>query len=222
MSIRHALIMAAGRGMRMMPLTDTVPKPMVTLAGTTLISRGIDFLKKNIPNIHITVGYKGNVVAEHVTEKGVNSIFNTDGFGNAWWVYNTLLKYLNEPVLVLTCDNIVELDIARISSEYQRSGSPACVVVPVKPVKGLDGDYIFCNGNKVARLSRDEPSEMYCSGIQIINPALVNQLTQPTENFYTLWSELIQKEQLYCSSVYPSQWTAIDTMEQLRKLSDES
>lgn len=219
--IRHALIMAAGRGMRMMPLTDSVPKPMVTLDGSTLISRGIDFLKNNIENIHITVGYKGNMVAEHVAGKGVNSIFNTDGHGNAWWVYHTLLKNLDEPVLLLTCDNIVELDIDLLDKEYHTLGSPPCLVVPVPPVEGLDGDFIFHENNTVTELSRTKPSGIYCSGIQIINPAAVNRLTKATDNFYELWSELISQKKLYCSNIYPSKWTAIDTMEQLQNLSEE-
>lgn len=220
-TIRHALIMAAGRGLRMMPLTDSIPKPMVTLDGTTLISRGIDFLKKNIEQVHITVGYKGNMVAEHVTAQGVNSIFNTDGHGNAWWVYHTLLKHLDEPVLVLTCDNIVELDIALLTREYNAFGAPPCLVVPVPPVNGLEGDYIFQENNVVTELSRTKVSGIYCSGIQILNPAAVNRLTHPTDNFYQLWSELIAQQQLYCSTIYPSRWTAIDTMEQLKNLSGE-
>lgn len=219
--IRHALIMAAGRGMRMMPLTDSIPKPMVSFDGSTLISKGIDFLKKNIENIHITVGYKGNIVADHVTQIGVNSIFNTDGHGNGWWIYNTLIKYLDEPVLVLTCDNIVELDIAILTREYRSYNSPPCLIVPVPPVKGLEGDFIFAENNIVTELSRTKPSSIYCSGIQIINPAAINRLTTPTDNFYSIWSELIAQKQLYCSDIYPSKWTAVDTMDQLKNLSKE-
>ncbi|MBI3511273.1 MAG: NTP transferase domain-containing protein [Bacteroidetes bacterium] len=214
--------MAAGRGMRMMPLTGTVPKPLVKLNGVTLISKGINFLRNNIPNIHITVGYKGNEVAEHVSELGVNSVFNTEGHGNAWWIYNTLMKDLNEPVLVLTCDNIVDLDISLLSKDYFSFGAPACLVVPVKPVQGLDGDFIFHSSNRVTKLSRTEKSDVYCSGIQILNPAKVNSETKPTDNFYELWNELIAKQKLFSSNIYPSRWTAIDTMEQLNDLSENS
>jgi NDP-sugar pyrophosphorylase family protein len=217
--IRHALIMAAGRGMRMMPLTDSIPKPMVTLDGSTLISRGIDFLEKKIGNIHITVGYKGNLVAEHVTKKRVNSIFNTDGHGNAWWIYHTLMQYLDEPVLVLTCDNVIELDIGLLNREYSAFGSPPCLVVPVPPVEGLEGDFIFHENNVVTELSRSKRSDIYCSGIQIVNPAQINRLTKPTDNFYDLWKELIDQKKLYSSTVYPTKWTAIDTMDQLNNLS---
>src|SRR4051812_40099426 len=84
-TIKHALIMAAGRGTRMLPLTDVIPKPMAPYRGTTLIAEGIRRIRIYIENIHITVGYKGKTLAEHVVELGVNSVFNTSGRGNAWW-----------------------------------------------------------------------------------------------------------------------------------------
>jgi NDP-sugar pyrophosphorylase family protein len=217
--IEHALIMAAGRGMRMMPLTNDIPKPMIPFEGSTLIAHGIQEIKKHVPNIHITVGYKGAVLAEHVIKIGVTSVFNTEGKGNSWWIYNTLIKYLNEPVFVLTCDNVVEIDFASLSEEYYKCGEPAGVIVPVAPIKGFDGDYIFKNGNVVNRISRTDVADIYCSGIQIINPVKVNALTSPTESFYEVWQQLIAKQQLYCSSFQPKKWLAIDTMQQLQAAS---
>src|SRR5689334_6969953 len=155
--IRHALIMAAGRGMRMMPLTASIPKPMVSFRDSTLIAHAIRKIKDRIRNIHITVGYKGADLARHVIEHDVSSIFNTEGKGNSWWIFNTLIKDLDEPVLVLTCDNVVELDLELISHDYAAFNNPACMVVPVKPVEGLDGDYIFHEGNCVTELNRHKP-----------------------------------------------------------------
>lgn len=213
--INHALIMAAGRGMRMMPLTNEIPKPMVPFEGSTLIEAGIQKIKKHIPNIHITVGYKGAVLAEHVIKIGVNSVFNTEGKGNAWWIYNTLIKNLDEPVFVLTCDNVVEADFDALAEEYFTREEPAGEIIPVKPLDGYDGDYIFHKNNIVYKISRTEVADMYCSGIQILNPAKVNKLTSPTESFYEVWSQLIRKQKLYCSSILPKKWLAIDTVEQL-------
>ena len=102
--VNHALIMAGGRGMRLMPLTDIVPKAMVPYNGSTLIATGISKIRKHIPNIYITVGYKGAMLAKHVIEHNVSAIFNTEGKDNAWWIFNTLLKHLDEPIFVLTCD----------------------------------------------------------------------------------------------------------------------
>lgn len=218
--IRHAIIMAAGRGMRMMPLTDSIPKPMAPYLGSTLIADGISRLVGKLEHIHVTVGYKGAMLAQHVIEHGVSSIFNTEGESNSWWIYNTLLKCLNEPIYVLTCDNVVDLDFDLLAENYYLLGAPPCMVVPVKPIRGLEGDYIFHEKQLVTRLSRTEESDIYCSGIQILNPAKINELTTEGESFYSVWSELIEQKRLMVSSVYPKKWYAVDTMEQLTQLNN--
>lgn len=220
MSINHALIMAAGRGMRMMPLTASIPKPMVVFKGSTLIAESISRIRNSIKNIHITVGYKGATLAKHVIEHDVSSIFNTEGKGNAWWIFNTLLKNLDEYIIVLTCDNIIELDFELIERDYLNFDSPACMVVPVKPINGLDGDYIFHDKNKVIELSRTKQSDIYCSGIQILNPKKINDLCTQTDEFYHVWEQLIAQGQLYTSNVYPLEWYAVDTLDQLNALNN--
>lgn len=217
-SIDHALIMAAGRGVRMMPLTAEVPKPMVRFQGSTLITKGIRTIRAHIDHIHITVGYKGPLLAEHVIEQGVSSVLNTEGRGNAWWIYNTLLQHLDQPLYVLTCDNVVDLDFDLIAQDYFNLGEPACMVVPVKPVDGLEGDYIFRDGNVVTKLSRSEASDSYCSGIQIVNPRKINLLTDATDDFMNVWGQLMRQRQVYCSNVYPKRWITIDTVEQLNRI----
>ena len=200
----------------MMPLTTDIPKPMIPFEGSTLIARGIESIKKHVPNVHITVGYKGAILAEHVIKIGVSSVFNTEGKGNSWWIYNTLIKHLNEPVFVLTCDNVVEIDFNALADEYFKYDEPAAVVVPVKPIKGFDGDYIFHEKNIVTEINRNKVADIYCSGIQILNPVKVNKITSPTESFYEVWTQLIAKQQLFCSSFQPKKWLAIDTLDQLK------
>ena len=218
--IRHALIMAAGRGTRMFPLTQIIPKPMAPLWGSTLIADGIKKLLPHIPHLHITVGYKGAELAKHVVELGVHSVFSTEGKGNCWWVFNTLMSTLNEPVLVLTSDNVTDLSFDLILAEYERLESPACMVVPVKPVDGLVGDFIHQEANLVLRLDRNDPAPTYCSGIQVINPAKVNQLVTAVEDFGDLWSQLIDQKQLFSSSVLPDKWFTVDTLEQLQTMNN--
>ncbi len=124
--IRHAIIMAAGRGIsrlapltdaipkpmvpydgttliargisRLAPLTDAIPKPMVSYDGTTLIARGISRLAARVEHIHVTVGYKKAMLAQHVIEHGASSVLNTEGKSNCWWLYNTLLSRLTAAV----------------------------------------------------------------------------------------------------------------------------
>jgi NDP-sugar pyrophosphorylase family protein len=205
----------------MAPLTDLIPKPMAPLWGSTLIANGIEKLLPHIPHLHITVGYKGADLAKHVIELGVHSVFNTEGKGNSWWVFHTLMKKLDEPVMVLTSDNVTDLNIELIINDYYRLGSPACMVVPVKPIEGLVGDFIHQEANLVFKLDRYNPAPTYCSGIQVLNPSKINSLMSPVEDFGELWSQLINHKQLFSSSVLPDRWFTVDTLEQLTHMNNQ-
>lgn len=218
--IRNAVIMAAGRGRRMMPLTDDLPKPMAPYLDSTLIAHGIDRVRSRVPDVHVTVGYLAAKLAPHLIEHGVRSIINTDGRSNSWWLYHSLLRELDEPVFVLTCDNITDVDFAALEADYWAQGAPAGMLVPVLPVAGLEGDWIEHEDGVVTRVDRDQPSSCYCSGIQVLNPAAVNRLTTEGEDFYDVWRQLIAARQLRCSTVFPEQWFSVDTVEDLRRLRD--
>ena len=219
--IKHVLIMAAGRGTRMLPLTNVIPKAMAPYKGSTLIAESIKKVKTAVDYLHITVGYKKAILAQHVVEQGINSVFNTEGKGNAWWIYNTVIAYLNEPIFVLTTDNVTELDFELLSKEYHKYSAPACMVVPVLPINGLEGDYIHHNNNCVFELNRYKKAKTYCSGIQILNPYKINKITAATEDFYHVWQQLIDQQQLYCSDSYPKKWFTVDTIEQLNALNQK-
>ena len=112
--INNAFIMAAGRGTRLMPLTKKIPKGLVKFKQSSLIANGIRKLKKYIDHIHISVGYKGPILAKHLIEEKVSSIINTDKKGNAWWIFNSILRTFDSPIYVLTCDNVTNIDLKKL------------------------------------------------------------------------------------------------------------
>jgi len=214
--INHAIILAAGRGIRLMPLTKKIPKAMIKIKNQTLILNGIKKVQKYIDNIHITVGYKGSVIAKHVIRNNVRSVINTNKKGNAWWVFNFPFNMINEPVAVLTCDNITNINFKLIEKDYIKKKNPHCLLVPVKPVKNLEGDFIHRKKNIVTKLSRKDKSDIYCSGIQILNPYKINKTVKKTEDFNMLWKRLIRKKKLFVSDVIPDHWFTIDNTKQLK------
>lgn len=214
--------MAAGRGIRMRPLTDKIPKAMAQVSGKTLISRGIKKIKNKIDNIHITVGYKASLLASHVIENDVSSVFNTEGKGNAWWIYNTIIKNLNEPIFVLTCDNVFEIDFDKYFQEYIKLQSPACMIIPTQYSKEFEGDSIYFDKyRKIKNISRNNASDFICSGIQILNPKIINNITLKCENFSEVWNQLIVKDQVYCSNLILENWYAVDNLIQLINLKNK-
>jgi NDP-sugar pyrophosphorylase family protein len=214
--IRHAVILAAGRGTRMFPLTELVPKPMVPFRGGSLIGHGIAALKQHSVQIHITVGYKRADLAQHVIELGVDSVINTEGQTNAWFLFHSLLQFLDEPLLVLTCDNVTTINLAELSSQYFDLGAPPCMLVPVHPVPGVEGDFIHQDGPLVQFLSRTRAAPTYCSGMQVVNPTAVRKYAPMEGDFSTVWDQLISNRMLHASRPYPYEWMSIDTIDALR------
>ena len=61
------MILAAGRGTRMWPLTDNTPKPLLPLGGTTIIQRQIEELTKvGVKEIHVLIGYRMKAISNHL------------------------------------------------------------------------------------------------------------------------------------------------------------
>ena len=216
--IDDAFIMAAGRGIRLMPLTKKIPKGMIKYKQSSLIVNGINKLRKYIKNIHISVGYKGPILAKHLIENKVNTVINTNKKGNAWWIFNSIFKELDKPIFVLTCDNVTQIDFKKIEKDYNKLGKPHCMIIPTKPKNGLDGDYIFRKKNIIYKLSRKKKSDIYCTGIQVLNPKKINKIIKKADDFKLLWKRLISMEQLYVSNVFPKKWFTVDSNENYKEL----
>jgi len=216
--IDDAFIMAAGRGIRLMPLTKKIPKGMIKYKQSSLIVSGINKLRKYIKNIHISVGYKGPILAKHLIEHNVSSIINTNKKGNAWWIFNSVFKNFDNPIFVLTCDNVTQINFKKIEKDYNKLGRPLCMIVPTKPVDGLDGDYIFRKKNIISKLSRKKKSDIYCTGIQVLNLKNINKAIKRTDDFNILWKRLIKINQLYVSNILPEKWFTVDNNENYKKL----
>lgn len=216
--INHAFIMAAGRGTRLRPLTKKIPKGLIKFKQSSLIANGIKKLKKFIDFIHISVGYKGPILAKHLIEEKVSSIINTDKKGNSWWIFNSIFKSFDSPLYVLTCDNVTNIDFKKIEKDYYKKGQPICMIIPTKPIKGLAGDYIFRKKNIIQGLSRKVKSDIYCTGIQVLNPKKINDKIKSTDDFNILWKRLIKIKQLYVSDVMPKKWYTVDNVDNYKKL----
>lgn len=61
----QCVILAAGKGSRLRPLTDTVPKPLVTVNGKTLLDHIAEALPSAVKELIIVIGYKGEMIKEH-------------------------------------------------------------------------------------------------------------------------------------------------------------
>lgn len=108
--IEKAIIMAAGKGTRLKPITDEIPKPLIDVNGTSMIEGIIDILQKNkIFEIYVIVGYKKEKF-EFLKEKYKNLkiIYNPyyDTCNNISSLY-VAKEILNDNCIILDADQII-------------------------------------------------------------------------------------------------------------------
>ena len=115
-----AIILAGGRGKRLRPITDKIPKPLIPINGKPLIERTIKYLKKyGITEIIISSGYKSDLIEKFLKNKknfGCEIIFSNEktplGTGGA---IKKALKHVDEEsFLVLNGDIVTNIDLKEI------------------------------------------------------------------------------------------------------------
>ena len=115
-----AIILAGGRGKRLRPITDKIPKPLIPINNKPLIERTIKYLKKyGITEIIISSGYKSNLIEKFLKKKknfGCNIIFSIEktplGTGGA--VRKALRFVDEESFVVLNGDIVTNIDLKKI------------------------------------------------------------------------------------------------------------
>ena len=115
-----AIILAGGRGKRLRPITDKIPKPLIPINGKPLIERTVKYLKKyGITEIIISSGYKSNLIEKFLKNEknfGCEIIFSNEktplGTGGA---IKKALKHIDEEsFLVLNGDIVTNIDLKKI------------------------------------------------------------------------------------------------------------
>lgn len=94
----QCVILAAGKGTRLRPLTDTCPKPLVTVAGKALLDHIVEALPSSVDEIILVIGYLGEQIQDYCKEefhgRKVTYVFQEkqEGTAHALWLCKDLLK----------------------------------------------------------------------------------------------------------------------------------
>lgn len=106
--ISQAFILAAGRGKRMLHLTEDKPKPLVSVAGKCLIDYNVEHIKAaGIKDCVVNLCYKGEMIREHLTARGgMNFIFSEEeeALETGGGIKHALPKMKRAPFVVINSD----------------------------------------------------------------------------------------------------------------------
>ena len=209
-----AMILAAGRGERMRPLTDTVPKPLLRIGGQTLIERHVHALARaGITELVINHAYLGEQIVQALGDGdayGVSICYSPETGGSletGGGIMNALPLLGTAPFLVVNGDIWTDFPFAALPLQ---PGGLAHLVMVANPDNHLQGDFSLSEG----QLSQQGPAMLTFSGIGVYRPELCAGCTPGTFPLAPVLRTAMDAGQV-SGEQYTGSWFDVGTPERL-------
>lgn len=179
----RAVILAGGKGTRLAPLTEVIPKPLVPLGGKPILEIVLMQLQRcGFRNITLAVGYMGELIQAYFQDGskwGVNIdySFEAQPLGTAGPL--ALIDGLDETFLVMNADVLTNLDYRKLIHYHQLQGGVATIGAYQREVT-IDLGVIILNGDKRIKEYLEKPKSTYLvsMGVYVFEPRIL-ELIEP-------------------------------------------
>lgn len=211
-----AMILAAGRGERMRPLTDNTPKPLLKVHGKALIEHHIEALVgAGIHDIVINHAWLGEQIEESLgggERYGASIVYSPEGIAleTGGGIYKALPLLGTEPFVVINGDVLTDFPYAKLPRNP--TGIAHLVFVP-NPPHNPDGDFGLDDGYA----AQDAIQKYTFSGIGVYRANLFSQCRPGTFPLAPLLSSAMDKK-LVTAELYRGRWVDIGTPQRLQEI----
>ena len=212
-----AMILAAGRGQRMRPLTDHVPKPLLKVGGKSLIEYHLSALQKGgFKDVVINVSHLSEQILTHIgdgSDCGLNVHYSDEGkqaLETGGGIFNALPILGPDPFLVINGDIWCDYPLRR---RELADRDLAHLVLVNNPEHNLGGDFFLQNG----RLRSIGSLKLTFSGIGYYRPQLFETCTGGTFSLAPLLSRAASQDRV-SGEHYHGSWSDVGTPKRLRTL----
>ncbi len=221
-----ALILAGGKGERLRPLTDSVPKPMVLVNGRPILWYQVNALKvAGVTDIVFLCGYRWEAIRDFFGDGaalGVRVSYSVEesplGRGGAIKKGLATVTPDERTVLALNGDVLTSQEIEPVVQRHQQTGALATVMlVPYPSAYGVVE--VDAEGRVTAFQEKGQLPHWINAGVYVLDTSIAAQLPDIGDHETTTFPRLAQAGRLYA---YQSErfWTAIDTHKDLREAED--
>jgi len=212
------MILAAGRGERMRPLTDTIPKPLLKVNGKPLIVWHIERLAATgFEEIIINVAHLGYKIIEALgdgSKWGVKIVYSDEQGEGALESAGGIVKALsllgNEPFLVVNADIWTDFNF---DTTFNLGDDLAHLILVQNPEHNLDGDFGLVN----SRVLSEANVKYTFSGIGYYKPEIFEHLNYGKSALAPILRGLIKKN-LVSGELFNSTWTDVGTPKRLEDI----
>ena len=226
MKIKHGMILAAGLGKRMQPITSKKPKPLLEIGGITLLERAINLLTNHgVEEISINIHYLGHQIEKFISNfksnvkikisNEKNLLLDTGG-----GVKKATKEFKDNPFFVINPDtlwsNNYYEEVQSLEKEYLNNKKP-CLLLVKKELSldnSFEGDFNL-NNNLV---SKNQNNLYIYTGLQIIESGHLDFFDKDIFSMNDVWTKLISENNL--TGIESNQkFYHLNTLEMFEKIS---
>ena len=203
--IEVAVILGAGFGKRLTPITNEIPKPLVEIGNETILEKTIKLVKKlNLKKILINVHYKRDQLKNFIEKKNfdidielfeeVPEILNTGG-----GILNMIMENKNEYFLTFNPDtlwneNYID-EILKMENHFFNSNSKNILLV-VNKDKSFDQNLIGDFNLEADKLNKTKPLNFIYTGCQILEKKIFKKFHNKSFPMSKVWNDLLSRNEL--------------------------
>ena len=212
-----AIILAGGRGKRLRPITDYIPKPLISIKNIPIIEWQIKYLKKfGISEIIICSGYKTEMIENYLENKklGIKITFSIESkpLGTGGAIKKAGKKIKDKSFIVINGDIITNIDLEKLMKKENSIAS-----IQLKTNFGI----LQTDKDKIIKF--DEKKEIkkiwMNAGIYHLNKESIKELPNVGDIEKTLFPDYAKKEKLSTIKFTNSEWYSVDSFKDMEECS---
>jgi NDP-sugar pyrophosphorylase family protein len=220
------MILAAGLGTRLRPLTNTIPKPLLPIAGTPLIVWNVLLLKRHgIHDVVINLHHLGPMIEQALgngSKYGLKIYYSHEPviLGTGGGIKQAECHFSGEPMLVLNGDTLFELDLDALYACHQRRQAAATLVLRSDPDAARWGLVEVDREDRIVRITGRGQTDVGATkprmfvGIHILNPRLLRDVPKGrASSIIDAYVAAIQRGEAVAGYELMGYWSDIGTPE---------
>lgn len=218
------MILAAGRGARMRALTDSLPKPLIPVAGHSLIERHLEHLARaGVQDVVINLGWHGDKIRDAVGDGaryGLRVRYSEEGWPaleSGGGIFHALPLLGGGPFVVVNGDVFSDFPLARLVQHAHAlpAGTLAHLVLVPNPDHNPLGDFALVDGRVLN--SATQAGRSTFSGLSVHRPEFFAGCSPGHFPLLPLWRAAADRREL-SGELYAGRWSDVGTPERLAQL----